>query len=194
MENKNIIVGVSGASGAVYTLRFCSLLQSLNYNPIVVVTNSAEIVAKIESGCSFFYFLRKLGIKHYQQDDIGAPIASGSFLSLGMVVYPCSITSLSKIAYSNDENLLTRVADVMLKERRKLILVVRETPLHGGHLDLMRRVFTNGGVVMPLIFSFYNNKKNVTLSIEDYFDQFNGRILDQFGIGNNVVKRWCGGS
>lgn len=186
MEN-DIIVGISGASGVIHSLDFCASLKSLGFNPIVVMTKAAEKVGELENETVLSYELRKLKLQYYDETDIGASIASGSFKTCGMVVYPCSISSLSKIAYSTNTNLLIRAADVTLKERRKLILVVRETPFHIGHLKLMERVCEMGAVVMPLVFSFYSHENK---SVADHFRQFNGRVFDQLGIKNNLVKRW----
>lgn len=188
---ENIIVGISGASGDLYSIGFCLALKKVGINPIVVMTDSAEKVVELENDYSLTYNLRQHGIRFYRENDVGAPCASGSFKTKGMIVYPCSIASLSKIAYSNNSNLLVRSADVTLKEGRKLILVVRETPLHIGHIELMRKVCEMGGVIMPLMFSFYQKRKE-NLTILDYFSHFNGRILDQFDINNDLVERWKG--
>lgn len=185
---KNIVVGISGASGSSFIADFCSVLQSVNYNPIVVLTNAAEKVAGLESKSLLDYRLRKSKIEYYNQDEIGASVASGSFETSGMVVY-CSINTLSKIACGITDNLLIRAADVTLKEGRPLILIVRETPFHLGHLKTMTKVCEMGAIIMPLIFSFYSNEK---LTVRRCFKQFYGRVLDRLGIKNNFVKRWKG--
>lgn len=191
-DEKVVVVGISGASGVRYSIDFCLLLRKLDYTPIVVLTNGAKIVATMESNFLLESHMRQFGIRCYNEDDLGASIASGSFKTEGMVIYPCSITSLSKIAYSDNSNLLRRAADVTIKERRKLILVVRETPLHVGHLRLMERVCEMGGIIMPLMFSYYQGKSAKDLTLKACFKQFNGRILDQLGIKNDVVERWTG--
>ncbi len=125
----------------------------------------------------------------YGNDEIDAPISSGSFPTLGMIVAPCSIKSLSAIAHSYNDTLLARAADVVLKERRKLVLVVRETPLHLGHLRLMAEVTEYGAVVLPPMPSFYHEPK----TISDIVDQTVGKMLDQFGLEHHLFSRWPGG-
>jgi 4-hydroxy-3-polyprenylbenzoate decarboxylase len=125
----------------------------------------------------------------YANDDLEAPIASGSFQNLGMVVVPCSIKSLSAIAHCFSESLLVRAADVALKERRRLVLVVRETPLHLGHLRLMETVTEYGAVVLPPMPGFYHGPRK----LEDLVDHTVGKILDQFGVPHSLYRRWDGG-
>lgn len=192
MENKIVVVGISGASGASRALDFCRSLRDCGYVPMVILTNAAKKVAELEDEILLTSELIKLNIRYWEETDIGASVASGSFQTCGMVVYPTSISTLSKIAYSTNINLLSRSADVHLKERRKLILIVRETPFHLGHLKLMERVCEIGGVIMPLIFSFYHHDADCGISLDGYFKQFDGRVLDQLGINNDLVNRWKG--
>ncbi len=182
---ERIIIGISGASGIVYGLR---LLEALADTPIethLVMTKPAEVTLATESD-------RKVADVHaladvvHRADDIGAAIASGSFQTMGMVVAPCSIRSLSEIATGVTTGLLTRAADVALKERRRLVLMVRETPLHTGHLRSMTQVSEVGAIVFPPVPAFYQWPS----SIDDLVDQTVGRVLDLFAIDHDLVRRW----
>ncbi len=153
----------------------------------LVMTAAAERVATLETGKDPAQ-IRGLADFSYRSDEIEAPIASGSFLSLGMVVVPCSIKTLSAVARCSSDTLLTRAADVVLKERRKLVLVVRETPLHLGHLRLMTDVTRYGAVVLPPVPGFYHQPQ----TIDDLVDHTIGKILDQVGLENDLFKRWPG--
>lgn len=182
---ERFIIGISGASGIVYGLR---LLEALADTPIethLVMTKPAEITLAAESD-------RKVADVHaladvvHRADDIGAAIASGSFGTMGMVVAPCSIRSLSEIATGVTTGLLTRAADVVLKERRRLVLMVRETPLHTGHLRSMTQVSEVGAIVFPPVPAFYQWPSG----IDDLVDQTVGRVLDLFAIDHDLVRRW----
>ncbi|PLS16025.1 3-octaprenyl-4-hydroxybenzoate carboxy-lyase [Bacillus sp. M6-12] len=184
---KKIVVGISGASGAIYGIRCLETLNKLGIESHVVFSSSAErtieyetdySVEKVISLCSFVYDIK----------DIGASISSGSFQVDGMIIAPCSIKTLSSIANSFNDNLLTRAADVTLKEKRKLVLMLRETPLHLGHLRLMQSVTENGGIILPPVPSFYHKPK----SIDDIINQSVGKALDQFGIDAQLFERWKG--
>jgi len=180
-----IIVGVTGATGmpmAVATLR---ALRELEVTTHLVMTDAARRVAELETDHSADAFL-KLADICYEIGDIAAPIASGSFPCMGMIVIPCSIKSLSAIANSYCDNLLTRAADVTLKERRKLVLVVREAPLHEGHLRLMLRASRAGAVIFPPVPSFYGSPESITQLV----NQIVGRALDQIGVNNGLCRRW----
>ncbi len=151
------------------------------------MTEAAEKVSAAEA-CASITEVRALADFSYDNTEVGAPIASGSFLSMGMVVAPCSIKSLSGIVHCTSQSLLTRTADVILKERRRLVLLIRETPLHLGHLRLLTDVTQYGAVVLPPIPAFYHQPR----TIDDIVDQTVGKVLDQFGLEHDLFKRWEG--
>lgn len=183
-----IVIGISGSTGAIYGVR---LLEVLHDTPGIethlVVSDAAKQTIQFEMGRRPEEVLALASVV-YDNRDLGAAISSGSFITAGMVVAPCSIKSLSSIANSYNDNLLTRAADVCLKERRKLVLVVRETPLHAGHLRLMLDVTQSGAVILPPVPSFYHLPKTV----DDIVNQTVGKVLDQFGIDRNLFRRWSG--
>ncbi len=181
-----IIVGISGATGVIYGVRALQAFAACGVETHLVVTQSAMKNFMIETEYTLDQ-LASMATTFYDVDDIGAAIASGSFKVDGMVVMPCSIKTLSGIANSFDYNLLVRAADVTLKERRRLVLAVRETPLHEGHLLLMTRVTRMGGVIMPPVPAFYHMPK----TIDDLIDQTVGKMLDLFSIDGHLFKRWC---
>ena len=182
---RRIIVGMSGATGVIYGIRTLKALQACGVETHLVVTQSAVKNLLIETEYTAAD-LEALAHTVYDVDDIGAAIASGSYRVDGMVVIPCSIKTLSAIANSFDYNLLVRAADVTLKERRRLVLVVRETPLHEGHLELMTKVTRMGGVIMPPVPAFYHRPK----TIDDIVGQSVGKVLDLFGIDAKLFTRW----
>ncbi|MBW1972865.1 MAG: 3-octaprenyl-4-hydroxybenzoate carboxy-lyase [Spirochaetes bacterium] len=184
---KKLIIGISGATGVIYGIRLLEVLKSLNFETHLMITDAASFNIKIETGLKR-KDVEDLATYIYSIDDTGAPIASGSFITDGMVVIPCSIKTLSAIAHSYNENLLIRAADVTLKEKRKLILVVRETPLHIGHLRIMTLAAEQGAIILPPMPSFYYKPK----TISDIIDHTIGKILDQFHIENRLLKRWEG--
>ncbi len=180
-----LIVGISGASGAIYGVR---LLETLHANKIpahLIVTKSAALTLKEEVDRSIDQ-VRALAQTTYQNTDIGAVISSGSFRTRGMVIVPCSIRTLSDVAYGITDSLLSRAADVTLKERRRLVLVVREAPLHAGHLRSMLAATENGAIIVPPVPAFYHRPK----TIDDIVNQTVGRCLDLFDIDVGLVKRW----
>ncbi len=183
---QTLVVGISGASGVVYGIR---LLQVLRDDPAVethlVLTRPAERTIVEETSWDPAA-VRALAAVSYLPSDIGASIASGSFLTSGMVVAPCSIRTASAIAYCQADNLLTRAADVTLKEGRKLVLVVRETPLHRGHLKALLAASENGATILPPMPAFYTMPK----SVDDIVEHTVARILDQFGIEHHLSSRW----
>lgn len=182
---KKIIVGITGASGVIYGIRTLEVLAKLGVETHLIVSDSGVRNIAIES----VYTIAELKAQaSYVHDfhDVSASIASGSFRVDGMIVSPCSIKTLSAIANSYNDDLLVRAADVNLKERRKLVLIVRETPLHEGHLDLMMRVTRMGGVIMPPVPAFYHMPK----TIDDIVNQTVGKTLDYFGIEANLFDRW----
>jgi flavin prenyltransferase len=182
---KRFIVGISGASGVVYGVRLLELLRRAKVESHLVMTRSAEVTLAHETDLKVAA-VRAMADRAYGVDDIAAAISSGSFKTEGMIVAPCSVRSLSEIATGVTSNLLTRAADVTLKERRRLVLLVRETPLHTGHLRTMTQVSEMGAVVFPPVPAFYTRPK----SVSDIVDQTLGRALDLFGIEAGTVKRW----
>jgi 4-hydroxy-3-polyprenylbenzoate decarboxylase len=184
---KRLIVGITGASGAVYGIRLLEVLRDTAIETHLVMTKAAKRVALLETGRASEQ-VEALADASYAADDLEAPVASGSFQTMGMAIVPCSIKSLSAIAHCFSETLLVRAADVCLKERRRLVLVVRETPFHLGHLQLMTRVTEYGAVVLPPVPGFYHEPQK----IEDIVDHTVGKILDQFGVEHALYKRWEG--
>lgn len=188
---RRLIVGISGASGTIYGVRLLQVLSGSDIETHLVMTRSAEVTMAYELDMKV-KDIHALADVVYPVADIGAAISSGSFKTEGMIVAPCSIRSLAEIAYGNTTNLLSRAADVVLKERRRLVLMVRETPLHVGHLRAMTHVSEIGAIVMPPVPAFYARPK----SLDDVVNHTVGRALDLFGIDNSLVKRWgeSGGS
>lgn len=182
-----VIVAISGASGAIYGVETLRALGQLGINAHAIVTEAGLRTLKHETGQGMDD-IRALATEVYNIKDIGAPPASGSFKARAMIVAPCSIKTLSGIAGAYAHNLLLRAADVMLKERRPVVLMVRETPLHKGHLDLMLRATDHGCIIMPPVPGFYTNPE----SIADIVRHTVGRALDQIGLDNDLVKRWQG--
>ncbi|MCX8022454.1 MAG: UbiX family flavin prenyltransferase [Syntrophorhabdaceae bacterium] len=183
--NRRIILGISGATGVIYGVKMLKVLKSIGIETHLVISNSGLKNLYIETEYTK-EDLESLASKVYDIDDIGSAIASGSYRTDGMMVIPCSIKSLSAIANSFNQNLLVRAADVTLKERRRLLLLVRETPLHEGHLELMLKVTRMGAIVMPPVPAFYHKPK----TIEDLINQTLGKALDLFGIDSSLFKRW----
>ena len=184
---KRLIVGISGASAAIYGIRLLEVLSETDVETHLVITSAARKIILLETDFTVEE-VEAMADHVYDIDDIGAAIASGSFKTDGMVIIPCSIKSLSAIANSYGANLLLRAADVTLKERRRLVAVVRETPLHRGHLQLMLRVTDMGAIIFPPLPAFYHRPKTV----EDIVDHTVGRILDLFGIDHALFERWSG--
>jgi 4-hydroxy-3-polyprenylbenzoate decarboxylase len=180
-----IIVGISGASGIVYGVRLLGALRAAGVETHLVMTRSAQLALTQELPMKPADVGALADVAHHI-DNLGASISSGSFATAGMVVAPCSIRSLSEIATGVTSNLLTRAADVVLKERRRLVLLVRETPLHLGHLRSMTQVTEMGAIVMPPVPAFYTLPRTV----DDIVDQTVGRVLDLFGLANTLVRRW----
>jgi len=180
-----IVVGISGATGVIYGVQMLKTLYKCGVETHLVITSSAIKNLLIETEYTMAD-LEPYATTIYDVDDVGASIASGSFEVDGMVIAPCSIKTLSAVANSFNYNLLIRAADVNLKERRRLILLVRETPFHEGHLDLMMRVTRMGGVIMPPVPAFYHMPK----TIEDIINQSVGKVLDLFGIDASLFRRW----
>lgn len=180
-----LVVGISGASGVVYGVRLLELLRDAPVETHLVVTRSARRTLTEETGMAFAA-LRALADVCYRNEDVGAAIASGSFRTMGMVVAPCSVKSMSEIATGVTSTLLTRAADVMLKERRRLVLMVRETPLHRNHLRTMLDLTELGAVVAPPVPAFYPRPS----TLREVVDHTAGRVLDLFDIEVGAVRRW----
>ncbi len=184
-----LIIGISGASGVIYGIR---LLEALREAPEVethlVLSNGGKVNIALESDWKV-RDVEALADVVYSDSDVAATIASGSFRTGGMIVAPCSMKTLSAIANSYAANLLVRAADVTLKENRKLVLVPRETPLHAGHLRLMREAALMGAVVAPPVPGFYARPETV----DDIVNHSVGRIMDLFGLDTGLVRRWSGG-
>jgi 4-hydroxy-3-polyprenylbenzoate decarboxylase len=185
--SKRLIVGISGATGVIYGLEMLKALRDLGYESHVVLTEQARHNFVLETDHSL-QEVERTASQLYDDHDLAAPISSGSFISRGMVVIPCSIKSLSGIATSYGANLLVRAADVTLKERRPLVLVVRETPLHQGHLQLMLNAASQGAVILPPAPAFYHKPKTIT----DIIQHTVGKVLDCFRIQHQLFERWQG--
>jgi 4-hydroxy-3-polyprenylbenzoate decarboxylase len=184
---KRIVVGISGASGVIYGIRLLEVLKELDWETHLVISEAAKQNILIETSLTV-KDVEDLADKVYDPKNQAASISSGSFKTSGMVIVPCAIKTLSGVAHSFNENLLIRAADVTLKERRRLILVVRETPLHKGHLALMRKVVDLGGIILPPVPAFYIVPK----TIEDLIDHTIGKILDIMEIDHTLYQRWEG--
>jgi 4-hydroxy-3-polyprenylbenzoate decarboxylase len=186
--SKRLVVGISGASGAVLGVRLLEVLSSMDsVETHLVVSPSARITLRDETGRSL-KDVEALADVVYNPLDVGAAIASGSFPTDGMAIVPCSIKTLSAVAHSYASDLLSRAADVTLKEGRPLLLVVRETPLHLGHLRLMVRAAEMGAVIFPPVPAFYAHLS----SIDEMIDNTVGRVLSRLGIENDLYMRWQG--
>jgi len=185
---KRIVVGLSGASGAVYGIRFLELLHAMpNVETHLVVSDAAKRTIVEETDWTV-KDVEALATRRYDNKDIGATVASGSFKTDGMVIVPCSVKAAASVAQSLADNLLTRAADVTLKEGRPLIMVVRETPLHLGHLRLLTALAEMGAVILPPMPAFYHRPKQ----IEDLVDHTLARVLDRLGLPQDLVPEWQG--
>lgn len=184
---KRLIVGITGASGTVYGVRLLEALQNAGVETHLVMSDAAKLTMAAETDYTLKRVESLASVVHAPKN-IGAAIASGSLQTMGMVIAPCSVHTMSDIAWGSTSNLITRAADVVLKERRRLVLLLRETPLHAGHIKTMAQVTENGAIVMPPVPAFYTRPT----SILDLVDHTVGRVLDLFDIGNSLVKRWDG--
>jgi flavin prenyltransferase len=185
---RRIVVAITGASGAAYGVRAVEMLRSMpEVETHLIITAGARKTLAYETATDAAAIM-KLADVVYNEDDLAAPISSGSYRTDGMVVIPCSIKTLSGVANCNDDNLVVRAADVALKERRRLVLVVRETPLHLSHLRLMTEVTAAGGIIAPPVPAFYHHPQTV----DDIVDQTVGRVFDLFGLDADAVRRWEG--
>ncbi|MEI2385120.1 UbiX family flavin prenyltransferase [Breoghania sp. JC706] len=189
MDRKRLIIGISGASGAIYGIRALELLRRAGGVETHLVLSPAAL-STVETETDFTGAeVAALADVVHDFRDVGASIASGSYRTLGMLVAPCSIKTLSGIANSHCDSLLTRAADVCLKERRRLVMMVRETPLHAGHLELMERATRSGAVIMPPVPAFYTKPQ----SLDDVVTHSVARALDLFDIEIEGVRRWKDG-
>jgi 4-hydroxy-3-polyprenylbenzoate decarboxylase len=185
--NKRLIVAITGASGTIYGIRILEALKNLGIESHLVMSDSAKLTMAAETDYKPAQIEAMADVVHSAKN-IGASISSGSFKSLGMVIAPCSIRTLSEIASGVTSSLVSRAADVVLKERRRLVLLVRETPLHAGHLRSMSQVTECGAIVMPPVPAFYAKPE----SIGDMVNHTVGRCLDLFDLDNTLVTRWNG--
>lgn len=186
-NSKRLIVGITGASGTVYGVRLLEALKEAGVETHLVMSDAAKLTMATETDYSPAW-VESLATKVHSSKNIGASIASGSLKTMGMVVAPCSVHTLSDIAWGSTSNLITRAADVVLKERRRLVLLLRETPLHAGHIRSMAQVTESGAIVMPPVPAFYIKPQ----SVMDLVDHTVGRVLDLFDIENTLVKPWNG--
>ncbi len=182
---KRIVVGIAGASGVIYGVRLLGILKELGYETHLIISKAGRLNLRIETEYTPEQ-VASMAHRTYDPMEMAAPVASGSFLTEAMIVAPCTIKTLSAIANCYNENLLVRAADVTLKEKRKLVLVVRETPLHRGHLRLMIQAADLGAHILPPIPSFYHQPK----TIDDIINQTIGKILDYLGIEHSLFLRW----
>jgi flavin prenyltransferase len=180
-----LIVGISGASGAIYGVRLLEVLKKHQIPAHVIISKIAALTLREELGLSLDKVQALAEVSH-PNGDLGAAISSGSFRTRGMIIAPCSIRTLSNIAYGTTDSLLSRAADVTLKERRRLALLVRETPLHSGHLRSMLAASESGAIIMPPVPAFYQRPQTV----DDIVNQTIGRCLDLFDIDAGLVRRW----
>ena len=184
---KRIIVGITGASGVIYGIRLLEVLRELGIESHLILSDSAKKNIAIETDYGV-ESVEKLAHTVHNSKNMAASVSSGSFKTDGMIIAPCTIKTLSGVAYSYNDNLIVRAADVVLKERRRLVLLIRETPLHKGHLEMLVRVADLGGIVLPPIPAFYHGPK----TIEDIIDHSIGKIIDLFDIEHSLYRRWEG--
>ena len=187
-KKRRLIVGISGASGTIYGIRLLEMLRPTDIETHLVLTRSAEVTLGYETSLGPPDVAALADVVH-ANGDIGASIASGSFPTMGMVVAPCSIKTLSAIATGYTDSLVARAADVVLKERRRLVLLVREAPLHLGHLRAMTAATEAGAIVFPPVPAFYARPR----TLAEVVDHTVGRVLDLFGVEVGAVRRWSGG-
>ncbi len=186
-NKKKLLVAISGASGAIYGIRLLEILRQLNIESHVVISKSAHLTIRHETKYSIEQ-IKKLACYYYNLSDIGSRISCGAFKTCGMIIAPCSIGTLASVAGSIDNNLISRAAGVTLKERRKLVLMVRETPLHLGHIENMLKVTNYGGVIAPPVPAFYN----LPQTLDEMINYSISRILDIFDISTGLIERWDG--
>lgn len=182
---QRLIIGISGASGIIYGVRTLEVLRSMDIETHLVMSKSAELTMSYEMETKPKEVKEMASVSH-PIGDVGASISSGSYQTMGMLILPCSIRSMSEIASGVTGSLMSRAADVVLKERRRLVLGVRETPLHAGHLRTMAQLSDMGAIIAPIVPAFYTKPK----TLDDIINHSVGRLLDLFGIDTGSVKRW----
>jgi 4-hydroxy-3-polyprenylbenzoate decarboxylase len=187
MKKQRIIIGITGASGAIYGIRLLEMLKDSEIETHLIISKAAHITIPFETDFTI-KDVQALATHTHNVSDIAACISSGSYHTLGMIVAPCSVKTLAEIATGISSNLLSRSADVVMKERKKLVLMVRETPLHTIHLRNMTALSEMGVIIAPPVPAFYNQPTDIA----DQVNHTCGRILDLFDIGDHVVKRWQG--
>jgi len=184
---RRIIVGITGATGVIYGIRLLEALKNAEVETHLILSDAGKKNILIETDYAIGD-VEGLASQVHDVENLASSISSGSFKTDGMVIVPCTVKTLSGVAHSYNDNLIVRAADVVLKERRRLILVVRETPLHKGHLELMSRVADLGGIILPPIPAFYHSPR----TIDDLLDHTTGKILDLLEIENSLFARWKG--
>lgn len=182
---KRLIIGIAGASGVIYGVRLLEVLKDTDIETHLIISEAGKLNIRIETDFEVEQVLAMADYT-YTNKDIAASVASGSFLTMGMAVVPCTVKTLSGIANSFNENLLIRAADVQLKEKRKVVLLFRETPLHKGHLRLLTQAADMGAHILPPVPSFYHHPK----TIDDIINQSIGKVLDFMEIEHHLFKRW----
>lgn len=186
-KRPRLIVGITGASGAIYGVRLLELLKGSGIETHLIISKSAKVTIAYETNLKISE-IESLATVVHPIDDIGAACSSGSFRTLGVIIAPCSIKTMSEIASGTTGNLISRAADVALKERRRVVLLLRETPLHLGHIRSMAAVTEAGGIIYPPVPAFYSRPQ----TLEEMVDHTLGRVLDLFDLEVSVVKRWSG--
>jgi 4-hydroxy-3-polyprenylbenzoate decarboxylase len=187
VDDRPLIVAITGASGIVYGVRLLEILQEQSVPVHLIISEAAVLTLRLETNYRLSR-IRAMATAVYDVKDLTAAVASGSFLTRGMIIAPCTVKTLSAIANSFDYNLIVRAADVCLKERRPLVLMVRETPLHAGHLEMMTKVASLGGILLPPVPAFYHHPQDIA----DIVDHSVGKALDLLGIDHHLYRRWTG--
>jgi len=187
MDRRRIIIAICGASGAIYGVRLLEILKGLEIESHLIISRAGHITITQETDYSIEQ-IKSLANYTYHFSDIGATLASGSFKNSGMIIAPCSMKTVASIAAGIEDNLISRAASVSLKERRKLVLMIRETPLHHGQLENILKISTYGGIIAPPVPAFYNRPK----TIDELVNHTVSRVLDLFDIESGLVKRWEG--
>ncbi|HET9714915.1 MAG TPA: UbiX family flavin prenyltransferase [Pseudolabrys sp.] len=187
-QKQPLIVGITGASGAIYGVRLLEMLKACGVESHLIVSRAALLTLAYETELKLSD-LEKLATVVHPNNDVGAACSSGSFRTMGMIIAPCSIKTMAEIATGNTANLISRAADVALKERRRVVLLLRETPLHLGHIRTMAEVTEAGAIVYPPVPAFYAQPKSLT----EMIDHTLGRVLDLFDVEVGAVRRWSGG-
>ena len=182
---QRLILGIAGASGVVYGIRALEILKRTGIETHLAMSKAAELTMSYETDMKPAAVRELAGVYH-PIGDVGAAISSGSFVTMGMLILPCSVHTMSEIAHGITDNIMSRAADVVLKERRRLVLGLRETPLHGGHLRTMVQLSDMGAIIAPIVPAFYTRPK----TLDEMIDHTVGRLLDLFGIDTGTVHRW----